>query len=127
MLPKSDCRVQSDPAKLNDLGPNLGNEDHSLKVCLLAFFLVLGGTALAGPLVTPPETIVENYCAATHGQEQSLRNVSMDVEIEASLPKLKKQGRLAFRDGTEAAFACCALRDGVNQNLARPLQCRVTG
>src|SRR6516165_2715310 len=75
-------------------GPNLGNEDHSLKVCLLAFFLVLGGTALAGPLVTPPETIVENYCAATHDQEQSLRNVSMDVEIEASLPKLKKQGRL---------------------------------
>lgn len=94
MLPKSDCRAQSDPAKLNDLGPNLGNEDHSLKVCLLAFFLVLGGTALAGPLVTPPETIVENYCAATHDQEQSLRNVSMDVEIEASLPKLKKQGRL---------------------------------
>jgi hypothetical protein len=49
---------------------------------------------VAGPAAEPPETIVENYCAASRGQEQSFQGASMDVEIQASLPKLKKQGRL---------------------------------
>lgn len=42
----------------------------------------------------PPEAIVDNYCAVSRGQAQLLKNVSMDMEIEASLPKLKKEGRL---------------------------------
>jgi len=44
----------------------------------------------------PPEAeaIVENYCAASRTQAQALQGASMDVEIAASLPKLKKQGRL---------------------------------
>lgn len=42
----------------------------------------------------PPETIVENYCAATRGQDQLMQGAFMDVEIAASLPKLKKQGKL---------------------------------
>jgi hypothetical protein len=41
-----------------------------------------------------PETIVEHYCAATRGQDQLMQGASMDVEIAASLPKLKKQGKL---------------------------------
>jgi hypothetical protein len=49
---------------------------------------------VAEPAAEPPETIVENYCAASRGQEQSFQGASMDVEIQASLPKLKKQGRL---------------------------------
>lgn len=65
-----------------------------MKVCLLIGFVVFGGSLLAAPLVAPPETIVENYCAATRDQELLAQNASMDVEIEASLPKLKKQGRL---------------------------------
>ena len=42
----------------------------------------------------PPEEIVEHYCAATRGQEQMMQASSMDVQIAASLPKLKKQGKL---------------------------------
>jgi len=42
----------------------------------------------------PPELIVENYCAASRVQDRSVKGASMEVEIEASLPKLKKQGRL---------------------------------
>jgi hypothetical protein len=42
----------------------------------------------------PPDSVVENYCAATRHQEKSLEGASMDVEIDASLPKLKKHGRL---------------------------------
>ena len=49
---------------------------------------------VAEPAAEPPETIVENYCAASRGQEQAFQGASMDVEIQASLPKLKKQGRL---------------------------------
>jgi hypothetical protein len=49
---------------------------------------------VAEPAAEPPETIVENYCAASRGQEQAFHGASMDVEIQASLPRLKKQGRL---------------------------------
>ena len=49
---------------------------------------------VAGPAAEPPETIVANYCAASRGQEQSFQGASMDVEIQAALPRLKKQGRL---------------------------------
>ena len=51
-------------------------------------------SGVAEPAAEPPDTIVENYCAASRGQEQSFQGASMDVEIQASLPKLKKQGRL---------------------------------
>jgi hypothetical protein len=40
------------------------------------------------------EAIVENYCAATKRQEQTIQGASMEVEISGSIPKLKKQGRL---------------------------------
>ena len=49
---------------------------------------------VAGPAAQPPDSIVENYCAASRGQEQSFQGASMDVEIQAALPRLKKQGRL---------------------------------
>ena len=41
-----------------------------------------------------PEVIVQNYCAAMRGQEQAAKAASMEVEIEASLPSLKKHGKL---------------------------------
>ena len=49
---------------------------------------------VAEPSAVPSDAIVESYCAATRDQAQLMKAASMDVEIEASLPKLKKQGRL---------------------------------
>jgi hypothetical protein len=49
---------------------------------------------VAEPAAKPPRVIVENYCAASRGQERSFQGASMEVEIQASLPRLKKQGRL---------------------------------
>ena len=46
------------------------------------------------PVAPAPERIVENYCAATRGQDRMIQAASMDVEIAAALPKLKKQGKL---------------------------------
>jgi len=43
---------------------------------------------------TGADAIVENYCAATRHQEQTVRAASMEVEISGSLPKLQKQGKL---------------------------------
>ena len=43
---------------------------------------------------TEPSQIVENFCAASRDQAQSLEGSTMDVDIDASLPKLKKHGRL---------------------------------
>jgi hypothetical protein len=42
----------------------------------------------------PSDAIVENYCTASQAQAETTRGASMDVEIDASLPKLKKHGRL---------------------------------
>ena len=46
------------------------------------------------PVAPAPERIVENYCAATRGQERMIRAASMEVDIVAAIPKLKKQGKL---------------------------------
>jgi len=49
----------------------------------------------AETLVAPaPDRIVEKYCAATRAQDRIVQAASMDVEIAAAIPKLKKQGKL---------------------------------
>lgn len=42
----------------------------------------------------PSDAIVENYCTASAAQERVLKGASMEVEMDASLPKLQKHGRL---------------------------------
>ncbi len=42
----------------------------------------------------PPDAIVAKYCAASQSQARLLEGATMDVEIEAALPKLKKEGKL---------------------------------
>ncbi len=46
------------------------------------------------PVVRAPESIVENYCAATRGQDRMVQAASMEIEIAAAIPHLKKQGKL---------------------------------
>lgn len=41
------------------------------------------------------DAIVQSYCAASRSQAQTLQAASMDVNIEAAIPKLKKQGRFS--------------------------------
>ena len=65
-----------------------------MKVRVLILLIGVCVAIVAEPAAEPPQVIVENYCAASRGQEQSFQGASMDVEIQASLPKLKKQGRL---------------------------------
>jgi hypothetical protein len=64
-------------------------------VCLLSVGVFSLGAE--SPEVTPafaPDVIVRNYCSAMIRQAASARSASMEVEIEASLPNLKKHGRL---------------------------------
>ena len=42
----------------------------------------------------PSDAIVENYCNASAAQARVLQGASMEVEMDAALPKLKKHGRL---------------------------------
>jgi hypothetical protein len=65
----------------------------------LPLFLVVAALSLAagaGPVDAPesPEAIVERYEAATRTQTQALQSASMELDIQASVPKLKKHGRL---------------------------------
>jgi len=48
----------------------------------------------AEPVALAPNVIVDQYCAVARGQEQALKGASMEVEIAAALPSLKKQGKL---------------------------------
>ena len=60
----------------------------SLSLCLIP----AGWTAAEAP-AGADETIVQNYVTAAHNQESVHKAVSMDMEIEASLPRLQKHGR----------------------------------
>ena len=57
-------------------------------------------SAGASPAVTedqpdkPTAVILDKYVQATQNHEDDLRGASMDVDIEASVPKLKEQGKL---------------------------------
>ena len=65
-----------------------------MKFCalfILSSFCLLFATE---PVALAPNVIVEQYTAASRGQEHALKGASMEVEIAASLPKLKKQGKL---------------------------------
>ena len=65
-----------------------------MKVCAVLLFAIVCLCAAADSPSVSPDAIVENYCTASRNQEQALKAASMDVEIEGSLPKLKKQGKL---------------------------------
>jgi hypothetical protein len=66
-----------------------------LKVRVLLVSVLSVGTGwLGAQSPDQPDTIVQNYCAAATGQARAQRPSSMDVRIEASLPGLKKHGKL---------------------------------
>ena len=61
----------------------------SFSLCLLA-----AAPALAsGSATTADDAIVQNYLQAARSQDSVRKAASMDIEIEASLPGLKKEGR----------------------------------
>jgi hypothetical protein len=60
---------------------------------ILVLFALSSGILSAGP-ASVPDSVVESYAIASQNQENVLRGASMEVDIDASLPKLKKHGRL---------------------------------
>lgn len=64
----------------------------TLRVFLCAAILTVN--IGAEPSTAPADAIVENYCTVSQLQALTVRGATMDVEIDASLPKLKKHGKL---------------------------------
>jgi hypothetical protein len=62
-----------------------------LLTLFLAGFLQAGGIADAGP---DSQLVISNYLAARQAHADIMKGASMEVSIDASVPKLKKQGRL---------------------------------
>lgn len=52
-----------------------------------------GAVDAADPAGSTDEAIVQNYVMAERTQDALRKGATMDIDIEASLPKLKKQGR----------------------------------
>ncbi len=68
-----------------------------MKVRVLLLSAMISVIPVAAERATvAPETIVQSYCEASRNQEQALQSssIDMDVDMAASLPRLKKQGRL---------------------------------
>ena len=67
-----------------------------MRIHFLLLLFVCGTSLAAAPLA--PDVIVENYQVASREAAGLLNGASMEVEIQAQVPKLKKRGRLhAFR------------------------------
>jgi len=62
---------------------------YSVTVLFVAYGAILSATT-----ALTPDSVVENYTAASQEQARVMQGASMEVDIEASLPKLKKHGRL---------------------------------
>jgi hypothetical protein len=54
----------------------------------------LFGVALADDSISEPSVIIDEYVAASIAQQSKLEGASMEVEIEAEVPRLHKSGRL---------------------------------
>jgi len=63
-----------------------------LLIGLVSFCLAAGA---AESTASPSDSIVEQFCAATRGQDRLLQGSTMDVEISASLPKLNKKAKMS--------------------------------
>jgi hypothetical protein len=67
-----------------------------LKICVLIGFVSLCLAAgAAESTASPSDSIVEQFCAATRGQDRMIQGSTMDVEISASLPKLNKKAKMS--------------------------------
>jgi hypothetical protein len=66
----------------------------SLKIGVLSLFLCFSSVAVfAAGSGASEEGIVQHYLTAEHNQNLARKGASMDIDIEASLPRLKKEGR----------------------------------
>ncbi|MBL8174713.1 MAG: hypothetical protein JNK48_08585 [Bryobacterales bacterium] len=66
----------------------------SLTLALSSALLAAGGALDDGPEAPGNETVLSRYLEASKNQQQQMRGVSMDVNMTAELPKMKKRGRL---------------------------------
>jgi hypothetical protein len=63
-------------------------------VLLLAFAALLTGATLESGPTGPGAEVLERYMAASQAQQAQMRGLSMQVDIDASVPNLKKNGTL---------------------------------
>lgn len=63
-------------------------------VLSLPLVLAAGGAPEADAGDSVSEAILDHYLSNTQAQQTSLRGLQMDMEIDASLPKLQKSGKL---------------------------------
>lgn len=64
-------------------------------ILLLSIAALLGGATLESAPTGPGAEVLERYMAAAQAQQAQMRGLSMQVDIDASVPKLKKNGTLS--------------------------------
>ncbi len=66
----------------------------SIRLALVLSFLVCATALAEPPAALSPSAILANYAAALHSPENTTRGASMEMDIQASLPRIKKTGHL---------------------------------
>jgi len=69
----------------------------SLKALVLFFITLLASIQPYAAVIesdSEPDVVVDKYLSATQEQQTAMRGASMQVDIEAAVPKLKSQGKL---------------------------------
>lgn len=84
----------------NRLLARLGESTLMGRFGLFLVSVAFGGTLTAADLTAPPPVaaseaeVVGRYLTASQRQQTALRGVSMEVDIDANVPKLQRQGKL---------------------------------
>ena len=66
-----------------------------MQVCsYVALFIAVSGCAVADDSILEPSSIIDDYVAVSKAQQSRWQGASMEVDIEADLPRLHKSGRL---------------------------------
>ena len=60
----------------------------------VALFISVSGCAVADDSILEPSSIIDDYVAVSKAQQSRWQGASMEVDIEADLPRLHKSGRL---------------------------------
>jgi hypothetical protein len=75
----------------------IGKLDKRVFIIRLCYALLIATSAASAAVPNTPESeqqIVGRYLSATREQQYAMRGVSMEVDFDANVPKLKKNGKL---------------------------------
>jgi hypothetical protein len=74
--------------------PMPGSRDRFVLSMRLLFLIAIAASLAVGQSATPPDLLLAQYFSASHERPTAGSEEAVDIEIDASLPRLQKQGKM---------------------------------